>query len=375
MAQTAEKLGLVSLACREGGSDKLYDAWMEKSGSGYVVNFLYGPRGGWSKPGTKNPEPVSKAEAEKTLEKLIKSKRATGYVEAGSSMPAFSGVEGAVDSGLRPMLLTDATGEDPEEYVSEDSWSAQQKMNGLRLQVIVKGGEVTAVNRKGLIRGVHETTKKALSRLKDCVLDGEAIGEVYHPFDIRELEGVKHDESWMRARVDLLRMVLKGADENHIRLVETFFSEKEKRKLVADLQADRKEGVVFKKVNGIYEPGRRESLKKALAVKLKFLSDGLFKVLRWNKNKQSVEIAAWDEKVGGTDAWVSVGSLTIPTKYVGQVKAGCMVRARYLFATDANQLYQPTVDPTSDGVVAGDDVTAVDAVRLHLLKHEGKEEE
>jgi hypothetical protein len=36
------------------------------------------------------------------------------------------------------------------------------------------------------------------------------------------------------------------------------------------LMDEDREGVVFKDCNAIYEPGRRESLKKAIAVKVKF---------------------------------------------------------------------------------------------------------
>ena len=68
-----------SLHFSEGTSDKEYHIQLEQHGSGYVVNFQYGRRGGPLKDGTKTPTPVTLAEAEKIYNSLLNEKIKKGY--------------------------------------------------------------------------------------------------------------------------------------------------------------------------------------------------------------------------------------------------------------------------------------------------------
>ena len=49
----------------EANSDKVYHLQIEKSGSGYVVNFQYGRRGSTLNTGSKTSSPVDLVSAEK----------------------------------------------------------------------------------------------------------------------------------------------------------------------------------------------------------------------------------------------------------------------------------------------------------------------
>ena len=60
----------VTLYYREGSSDKVYQASIEPSGSGFIVNFAFGRRGGTLQTGSKTDRPVDYAEAKKILDKL-----------------------------------------------------------------------------------------------------------------------------------------------------------------------------------------------------------------------------------------------------------------------------------------------------------------
>ena len=149
MLGTQSRLHSVTVYSTEGGADKQYTAWLEERPGGFVAMFQFGPRGGWVQGGCKTPVPVPLNQAQKILDKLIREKNAKGYHE-GEHAPAFAAVEGAVDTGLRPMLLTPADEADIDRYVGDDGWAAQEKMNGKRVLVRVEPGRVTGVNRRGL---------------------------------------------------------------------------------------------------------------------------------------------------------------------------------------------------------------------------------
>ena len=343
----------VTLYNREGNSDKQYTMWLQEEKTGWTVQFQYGPRGGWVKDGTKTPKPVKLADAEKIYDKLLKEKKAKGYVE-GEDAPVFSQTAGAVDSGLRPMLLTPDDEENVEKYLKDYNWAAQEKVNGKRIMIKGADGKIIGVNRRGLECPIPEEVQKALTGL-NANLDGELIGSVYHVFDFPLPIELK------------LRWTVTGGFGDSVKFVPLVTGEENKRMLYRLLKDGRKEGIVFKKLDAVYEPGRREDLKKAIAVKVKFWAEANVEVLKWNKDKQSIEVGMI-EKMTYTP---SVGNVTVPTKYMDQIKVGKIVRVRYLYATANKILYQPKLDPTDDGNVLAD-ATAPDPIGE--LKFEGKEE-
>lgn len=368
MATTAERINCVSLFNREGGADKQYTLWIEPSGDGFLIQTQWGPRGGWVQSACKTPAPVPMAKAQAVYDKLIKEKKAKGYV-AGEDAPAFSQTEGAVDTGIRPMLLTPATEDDLQQFIEDDAWVGQEKLNGKRIMLKIENGKVTGVNRRGLECPIPEVISESLKTFESkAVLDGELIGDVYHAFDLLELVG-----DWRATRFGKRHDALLEhfAGLKNVRLVPRVFGMVEKTFLASDLRIRRKEGVVFKLLGGCYEPGRRENLKKAIAVKIKFYAEIAARVLGWHKAKKSIEVGAYDPE---TKKMVSIGWVTVPAKYEDQIKGGVggMVRVRYLYATPGKQLYQAQLDPTADGSVLAD--TGL-ADPITSLKYEGKGEE
>lgn len=380
----------ITLYCREGGSDKQYTIWIEEDVSTtkpdrFTVQAQWGRRGGTVQAGTKTPKPVQRRDAEAVMEKVIAEKRAKGYAE-GPDAPAFKQVAGAVDSGLRPMLLTDATDRGELPYIEDPAWAAQEKMNGKRIMLdVFPDGRVVGVNRRGLECPIPEDVALTFNAIKGqnprktprLTLDGELIGDVYHAFDLMleaDDAGVEIDRRKTAAGVRHYRLgvVLKPFLSDNVRLVDFMVQENSKRALVKLLQVGNREGVVFKRIDALYLPGRVENLEKTVAVKVKFYAEGLFKVLKMNTDRQSIEVAAFNS-IGY--AWVSVGNVTVPTKYLPQISEGKMVRVRYLYATpDAKQLYQPNLDPTADGIVVADDAECVNGYLIKDLKFEGKDE-
>jgi predicted DNA-binding WGR domain protein len=74
----------VSLWCREGSADKVYEVDLCEVGAGkYIVNFRYGRRGGALKDGTKTAASVDHTSAQKIFNDLIAEKKKGGYQETG----------------------------------------------------------------------------------------------------------------------------------------------------------------------------------------------------------------------------------------------------------------------------------------------------
>lgn len=356
----------VTLYCTEGGSDKQYTVWIEEKDGGWIVPFNYGPRGGWVQAKVKTPGPLSFEEAKKVYDKVIKGQRAKGYVE-GQDAPAFSQTENAVDSGLRPMLLTPDDEANAEQYLTNDDWCAQEKMNGKRIMLRIKGKSVTGVNRRGLECPIPTALQKAFGGLAvPYDLDGELIGETYHVFDVLSEGGGDYGaKNVYGTRIVGAEYLVSTVNNKLVRLVPAIVGTPNKRDLYEKLKSGRKEGIVFKKLHGFYAPGKVETVSKSFAVKVKFYTEGSFLVLDWNKGTSSVQVAALDGKKP-----VSVGNVTVAAKYADQISKGDVVRVKYLYATSGDQLYQPSLDATDAGHVVADGP----ADKLSSLKHEGKDE-
>lgn len=230
--------------------------------------------------------------------------------------------------------------------------------------------KVTGVNRSGLECPIPVDLREALSGMPPMVLDGELVGDTYYVFDLLELDDANVRKMPLEERYRLVEKAANTVWSARVRLVRLITNTLAKAKLVKQLRSARKEGVVFKRLDAPYIPGRIENLGKATAVKVKFYADGLFRIAKWNA-KSSIAVEAWDEASG---TWAGVGNVTVARKYASQIAPLKMVRVRYLYATPARVLYQPNLDPTTDGIVCGDDVTAASATRLADLKLEGKDE-
>jgi bifunctional non-homologous end joining protein LigD len=361
----------VTLYCTENGSDKLYKAEVAPSQGGWVVNFWFGPRTGSLQSGTKTKSPVSKDEAQKIWDKLVREKKAKGYHE-GADAPAYTESDGTTrDTGLRPMLLTPATEEDLMNFLGDPEWGAQEKLNGKRILICAKNGGVVGVNRRGLECSIPKAVALALSRW-NVVLDGEMMGTNYTPFDLlqekdRDFRPLDYADRYQR----LMELYVGMCEPPHHQTLGWAMLHKtqaEKRHLLAELKVRNAEGIVFKRLHGVgYTPGRIENLAKAHAVKVKFYASAECIVTGWNSGRQSISLGAYDDQ----GMLIPIGNVTVPKKYADQIAVGGVAQVRYLYATPGRQLYQPTLDPSS-GSIRRDDKKPVECL-LSQLKYEGQD--
>ena len=184
----------VTLYFREGPSDKVYQAAIEPRGDGFVVTFAFGRRGGTLQAGVKTPPPVSYATARKVYDRLVGDKTAKGYTPGAGGTPSPQTPDEARVSGVLPQLLNPVDETEAEQLLADPRWWAQPKFDGRRLLIRKSGSEVVgdpstapAFSVGGLPEPVVVAVRAVVAG--SCLLDGEAIGDVYHCFDLLEQDG------------------------------------------------------------------------------------------------------------------------------------------------------------------------------------------
>jgi bifunctional non-homologous end joining protein LigD len=210
----------------------------------------------------------------------------------------------------------------------------QQKFNGRRMLIRKQDATIHGINKKGLVIGLPETVLQDIHQLPgDFILDGECIGDVFHAFDLLMVDNEDLRPSPYRQRLTALLNLLASAQHRFIKYATTAFTANEKTRLHQQLQREKQEGVVFKRLDAPYTPNRPNS--GGTQLKHKFYATLSAVVARIN-TQRSVEV-----RLLGQDGWMPCGNVTIPTNQaipaVGQV-----VEVRYLYAhRESNALYQP----------------------------------
>jgi bifunctional non-homologous end joining protein LigD len=337
MTTTIPTLQSASLHFREGNSDKVYHAAIEPQADGYHVTFAYGRRGNTLTTGTKTTYPVSLAEATKAFDKLVASKLAKGYqyssASAGETKPyRQSGDEGR-DSGIRCQLLNAVEQADVSLLLRDNRHCLQEKHDGRRLMVRKQGDEITGINRRGLTVAIPDAIREAFEHIPfDVLIDGEAVGDSLHAFDLLEVKGNCLRKRRYIDRFAGLMMVIPPSLPG-LRWVSTAVDPNDKVEIYEELLSTNREGVVFKDMDAPYSPGRPNSGGPQL--KFKFVESASFVVTGINA-KRSVTLGLYDG-----DKLVSAGNVTIPPNHaIPQV--GNVVDARYLYTLkQSGSIYQP----------------------------------
>ncbi len=325
----------ITLYFREGNSDKVYQCAIEPAGDGrFAVTFAYGRRGGTLNPGSKTSRPLAYDEAKRIYDKLVREKTAKGYTPGADGTPYVGSNGDRQPSGFLPQLLNPIEEHEVATLLNNPDWCAQEKFDGRRLLLRKQGVAIDGINRKGLLVGLPETVFRAFREFPgDCVLDGESIGDVFHAFDLLELDG-QDIRSWSyRQRLIGLMNLLGSVQQRPICLVETAFTTDQKQRRLQQLQSARREGIVFKRLNAPYTPGRPNSGGHQL--KHKFYTTLSAVVAKLNAQR-SVEI-----RLIGKDGWRVAGNVTIPPNH--SIPAlGKVVEVRYLYAfPESGIVYQP----------------------------------
>jgi bifunctional non-homologous end joining protein LigD len=346
MNAVSEATERVALYYREGSSDKVYQAAIEPAGNQFVVNFAYGRRGATLTTGTKTSSPVDYAAAKKIYTKLVSEKKAKGYTEGANGTPYQHADKQA--SGILPQLLNPVEEAEVELLLRDDNYCAQEKFDGRHLLVRKQDDDLEGINKKGFVVGLPQTVASGLRQLHGSFIpDGESIGDDYHAFDLLEHNGENLRLLPYRIRlVRLVNLLLSTANHPHVKLVETAFTTAQKTALWQRLRRENREGIVFKRLDAPFAPGKPNSGGPQL--KFKFVATASAVVAKINVQR-SVEVSLFQGR-----SLVSCGNVTIPANHeIPQV--GAVVEVRYLYAyRDSLALYQPVYLGPRDDVDPGE---------------------
>lgn len=323
-----------TLYYREGSSDKTYSLAIAAKDQGFVVNFAYGRRGSTLNTGTKTGAPVTLEEARRIYDNLLKKKTAKGY-HPGEQTTTYQAPMGSsrLPSGIQCQLLNPVADDHVEVLLCDREHWMQEKKDGRRLLLRKQGDVITAINRLGLIVSVPESmVQSARAYPRDFLMDGEAIGDSLHCFDILSHAGEDVRHLRFADRLFRLRDLLKAFDHPHLHLVDTYcFPEKQDRFRAFKEQGA--EGVVFKQVDAPYQSGRPSS--GGTQLKHKFCETASLVVTKVN-DKRSVSLILFEG-----DRVRPAGNVTIPPNH-DVPTPGTVVECRYLYAfPESGCLYQP----------------------------------
>jgi ATP-dependent DNA ligase len=222
----------------------------------------------------------------------------------------------------------------------DPTYAVQQKFDGERTLIHVEKHSITAYNRDGLTSRISKEILSQAQRfapLAPLMFDGEWIRQVksFYSFDLLELEGTNLRNQKFIDRIGLLRDILQPGATPLIHAARTETEEAGKIALLTQIRDSNLEGIVLKRLAGIYTL-RREPRD----YKHKFTHDASFIVLRRNE-KASVDLGVYDDN----HKIIEVGSVKIRNAYFDRNLrdgVGTVLEIRYMHAfSDSNQIYQP----------------------------------
>jgi bifunctional non-homologous end joining protein LigD len=332
----------ITLYYREGPSDKVYQASIQSKDDGYHVHFAYGRRGSTLNTGSKTPKPVEFQIAKGIYDKLVREKTAKGY-RPGADTPIQVPVEDPKQpSGIQCQLLNPIEEKEAALLLFNPAYWMQEKMDGRRLLIRKQGDVITGINRLGFITSVPEPILASAAKYPgDFIIDGEAVGDMLHAFDLLLFDADDLRSLGFSSRYLKLRDLLGEFDHPHIRIVDARFPP-QAAGWFSQIQSEGKEGVVFKHVDAPYTPGRPNSGGPQL--KYKFYETASFIVASVNP-KRSVSLNVFE---GNTAR--PAGNVTIPPNH--EVPApGDIVEVRYLYAfRESGCIYQPVYQGPRDDI-------------------------
>jgi bifunctional non-homologous end joining protein LigD len=370
----------IALFFQEGTSDKVYNASIYDEGGGaFTVEVEWGRRGASLNKGKKAVK-VSRAAADKAMDRLVREKMNKGYEEisndkkpAAVAPPEGEG-SGSRATGVRKRVgvgaqLLNAIDVDAALSLLDDAHHiAQQKLDGARVLVHVrKNGEKSlATNRSGQATSIAEAILEGLSDLPHgTIVDGEVVttggATTYILFDVLQIGDEDVRALGYLARWERLDEDLEPGLSGPIRVIECARTPKEKRSLHDRLAAARAEGVVFKRKDAPYTSGRPAS--GGTQLKHKFVKSADVVIVENAGN-------AYRMQVRDGKKWLDVGKVfsgtTNESRRLMDARLGdgerLVAEVRYLYATDDEQLFQPVF------VRLRDDKDASECLRSQLTR-------
>lgn len=241
------------------------------------------------------------------------------------------------------MLLGELPLEELDRKVVDDEYWLEQKIDGQRLLLDVGPTHARAFGRNGQAvevphLGPHGTGP--FTSIGSFIFDGEFLNGSFWVFDLLRVENLDggvalaHDEPFWLRRQALEMLFDQVADvPPSMKLVPIFRSADRKRQHAVAIQRLGGEGVVLKRRDHPYQPGKRGRL----AMKVKFIKDLDAVVTDVGiDGKENIEVSLFNGR-----SMIPVGKCSTVGKQVPL--PGSVVEVRYLYALrpEMPRLYQP----------------------------------
>jgi bifunctional non-homologous end joining protein LigD len=247
----------ITLYYREGSSDKVYQCSIEPEGDLFVVNFAYGRRGATMQTRTKTSSPVHYDTAKRTYDKLVREKTNKGYTPREDGRPYQHTAKAERVTGIFPQLLDPIEEDEVQRLIKDPAWCMQEKKDGRRTLLQRQGAAIHGINRKGLLIGLPSPIVVQTAKFSsDVIIDGEMVGDVLYAFDLLQLGGDSLVTRPYIERLALLTELLSPPFVTMIEVLNTACAPAQKAIMYNRLKQERREGVVFKRLDAPYTPGR-----------------------------------------------------------------------------------------------------------------------
>lgn len=353
---------------------KQYNVALEQKGSLWVVNFAYGAIGSPLKAGTKTASPVALEKAEQVYRKLIEEKAGKAcsccggsYTIAGeprsagrASAPGATKVQSIapeVDSvTFEPELLEPVDVHASGRLINSGSYGCMKKYDGHRHAVLKSGNWITSFNRLGKKIDPPAAVMAAVGELADDVmLDGEFIHGEFIAFDLLRLNDLDTRGLPFQDRYEMLAEVC----GDKVLVAPLAIGKAEIMALIEREHETNGEGVVFKRLDGSYMPGRQGTNKK-----FKFWASATFRICAKQKTASKAQAHSFGVEALKDGVWTYCGSVTCkgPLPAVGSYR-----EVKYLYVAVGGNVYQP------EDWGAREDVTDADCSWSQLKLKQEKE--
>ena len=253
----------------------------------------------------------------------------------------------------KPQLLNDIDRNAAMALIEDDEWVMQEKQDGKRIVVAISSSDARISNKSARACIMPETIVTAIRSLQSVdyigpvlylEMDGEWVGDKYHVFDIFAVDGTDFRQLPYSTRAALYarligrnKTVNGGNAFNALEAVETFHGTVAKRAAFEHIEGRNGEGVVFKRVDMTYSPGRPNSGGPALKFKFRESSTAIC-LGESSDGKRSVRLGM----LSSDGAMVNVGKVTVPPNQPVPLPND-LVEVLYLYKYENGALFQPVL--------------------------------
>ena len=217
-------------------------------------------------------------------------------------------------------------GSDPARYIASDAWCMQQKLDGERMIIDTRGDVVKCYNRNGVEKNIPPQLNLYSS---EYLLDGEFLNGKYYAFDRPDLTSMKYIDRYNMLNKEFLSEYL------GVEVLPIYLTQEDKQRKFEEFYSNNSEGVMFKRVDGMYKNGRSSSV-----LKYKFISDidciVIERPSNANPDKQNMYLGMYSN-----GEIVEVGKVSALTGDGPKLKIGDVCKISCLYVTKGGNLFQP----------------------------------